>query len=660
MLQRPVLPPRASALVAGLLAVLLVWGLSNMRAWHALEFKTFDLWTTLSAPGTSMLPITILAIDEPTFDQLQTRWPFPRRLHAQVLERLRQDGARAVAFDVVFAEPSDPQGDLALARAVRAGMPVVLAATRERSVSANAIIWNEVAPLASLLAAGALAGQAQVQPDPDYVIRRHSFAEDSFAVRLARAAGWRGSAEPGLLRYLGPGATFDTRSYYQALEPGLLPPGFFKDRIVLIGRVLQTATEQNNSQDMFVSPFAVTEGGERMISGVEVQATLSANLLSGSSLRAVDETWSLLLTLALLLTLGLAGARLHPGAAAALTLALMAATALLSWWLFTHSAWWLAPLFPMAALFVFHGAGVVVGLVAARQRARATRQMFSQYVPELVVARLIDKPALLTLGGETRELTIMFTDLADFTAVSETLDAAAVMALLTDYFNAMVPIIHRHGGTVDKFIGDAIMAFWGAPLDDPAHAAHAVGAAIEMDQAMLALSARLEARGMAPLGMRIGLHSGSAAVGNAGSLTRFAYTAVGDAVNLAARLEGANKAFGSRILMSGATAAQLPPAIGVRQLDTVLVKGRAAPVAVWTPCADAGLNALSAQAIAHFAAREFALAEVALRSILATRPHDLAAQRFLARCAACRRLAPGPHWQSALDLDKPDPVGASE
>ena len=652
MFTRPAWRRRAGAVGFGLLAVLLVWGLSNLRAWHEVEFKTFDLWTALSATGTSALPIVILAIDEPTFDQLQTQWPFPRRLHARVLERLRADGARAVAFDVVFAEPSNPADDQALGAALRGGMPVVLAATRDRSVSGNAITWSEVAPMASLLAGGAVAGQAQVQPDPDYVIRRHEFAEDSFAVRLARAAGWRGTPQPGLLRYTGPRASFDTRSYYQALEPGLLPPGFFKDKIVLVGRSLQTATDQSNSQDMFVSPFAVTEGAERMISGVEIQANMAANLLDGSGLRPVGEAWTIALTLALLALLGIAGTRLHPGAAVLTTLALMGATCLLSWALFAHAGWWLPPLFPVAALFAFHVTTVVVQFVAVRQRARATRQMFSQYVPEVVVARLIDNPALLTLGGETRELTLMFTDLANFTDLSEKLDATDVMAVLTDYFNAMTPIIHRHGGTIDKFIGDAIMAFWGAPLDDAQHAEHAVRAAIEMDQAMLALSARLVARGMAPIGMRIGLHSGSAVVGNAGSLTRFAYTAVGDAVNLAARLEGANKAFGSRILVSGATVARLPPGIGMRQLDTVLVKGRAAPVPVFTPSADGTLNALSAQAIAHFAAREFDQAEAAFRSILAALPGDRAAQRFLERIAACRVNPPGEDWESAQALDK--------
>jgi adenylate cyclase len=652
MVARMALRQRASALGFGLLAVLLIWGLTNLRAWHAVEFKTYDLWTTLSAAGTSPLPIVILAIDEPTFDQLQTQWPFPRRFHARVLERLRQDGARAVAFDVVFAEPSNPVDDLTLSDALRGSMPVVLAATRDRSVSGNAITWSEVAPMASLLNENAVAGQAQVQPDPDYVIRRHVFSEDSFAVRLARAAGWRGAPEPGLLRYIGPSASFATHSYYQALEPGLLPPGFFKDKIVLVGRALQTATDRSNSQDMFVSPFAVIGGGEQMISGVEVQANLSANLIAGNSLRPVDEAWTLLLTLALLLILAIVGGRVHPGTAAALTLALMGLIVLLSWWLFTHANWWLAPLFPIAAMCAFYGTTIVVQFVAARQRARETRQMFSQYVPETVVARLIDNPALLTLGGETRELTLMFTDLADFTNLSEKLEAPAVMAVLTEYFNVMTPIIHRHGGTVDKFIGDAIMAFWGAPLDNAQHAVYAVRAAIEMDQAMLDLSARLVARGMSPIGMRIGLHSGTAVVGNAGSLTRFAYTAVGDAVNLAARLEGANKAFGSRILVSGATVGQLPPGISMRHLDTILVKGRAAPVPVFTPCPDRDLNALSAQAIAHFAAREFDQAEAAFRSILTALPGDLAAQRFIERIAACKLQAPGPDWYSAQALEK--------
>jgi adenylate cyclase len=218
----------------------------------------------------------------------------------------------------------------------------------------------------------------------------------------------------------------------------------------------------------------------------------------------------------------------------------------------------------------------------ARGRERLTRTMFAQYVPRAVVDRLVAQPEQLRLGGVAREVTVMFTDLDHFTTLSEQLTAEQTVELLTAYFNAMTPLVHATGGTVDKFIGDALMAFWGAPLDDPLHAEHAVRTALAMQAAMPALDEQLRERGLPPLQMRIGVHTGRVVVGNVGSVQRFSYTVIGDAVNLAARLEEANKALGTRILVSGATAALLPADIALQALDALQVKGRSELVQVFT------------------------------------------------------------------------------
>jgi adenylate cyclase len=238
----------ASSLLAALAAVALVAALSLSRAWDSVEAKVFDLFTTLSAPRTNTLPLVILAIDEPTFQELKLQWPFPRRLHARLLERLHADGAAAVGFDVVFAEPSTEADDTAFARAIAQSGPVVLASTQEALDNANASVWTLVTPLDSLLAAGAKAGDISVRPDDDYVVRRQANAEDSFSAQLARFAS--SAVQPrraDLIEYLGPRGTIDTRSYYQALEPGLLPPGFFKGKVVLVGRSIRSAVEIQRS-----------------------------------------------------------------------------------------------------------------------------------------------------------------------------------------------------------------------------------------------------------------------------------------------------------------------------------------------------------------------------------------------------------------------------
>lgn len=649
---------RALVVAVGVLALALVWLASGTRTWQAIDGKVFDLFTTWTASRTVEVPVVILAIDEPSFQQMQVQWPFPRRLHAQVLERLKVDGARAVGFDMVFAEPSSPEDDAALEQAIRGGPPVVLAASRERTESANASLWSEVMPLERFLAAGALPGQVQVTPDDDFVVRRQAGGDDSFSSLLSRLGAPAGTAPAAarpvdLIEYVGPRATFDTRSYYQALEPGLLPPGFFKDKIVLIGRSVRTAVELQSSQsDMFNSPFAVTSEDDRLFPGVEVQANLISNRMTGGGLRVAPDVAVAGLVLAMLAFLVVAGLRAQPVVSAVVAVGLGGGVWLLSLWLFASQKIWLAPLFPMLVVVAVYGASMLVNYVASRRRALQMRMMFSQYVPAEVVARLVERPELLKLGGEARELTLMFTDLANFTGMSERLTAESTVEVLTEYFNAMTPIIHRFGGTVDKFIGDAVMAFWGAPLDDALHAEHAVRAAIEMQAAMEVLATSLQARGLPAIAMRIGLHTGRVVVGNIGSHSRFSYTVIGDAVNLAARLEGANKAFGTGILLSDATASLLPADLGLRHLDTVVVKGKSEAVKVYTPCGDPGLRALSERAVASFYRQEWEASAADFASLLALKPCDPAAQRFLERMTAVRDQPLDVSLTGALALDK--------
>lgn len=645
------------ALAACALALLLVGAATFSRTWHALEFKTFDVLTAWTAPQRTALPVVILAIDEPTFQELQHTWPFPRSVHAALLKRLHDEGAAAVGLDIVFADPSTETEDAALAQAIAETGPVVLAATREKIDSSNAALWLDVMPLQRFLDAGADAGDAGVEPDDDFVVRRVPVAREGFALRLAqRAAEARGKL-PVLrhfdwIGYRGPRGTFDTRSYYQALEPGLLPAGFFKNKIVLVGRSARTATELSRSQaDLFNSPFG-TAGGERLFPGVELQATLVDNYLTGGGLRTVPEGWTLALVALLVPLLLWGNRRLHPAGAAALAAALVAAIAGASWWLFGRFQLWWPPLLPAAAALAVYGAAALAGYAFVRRRARQTRAMFAQYVPPAVVSRLIAQPELMRLGGEAREVTLMFTDLANFTTLSEQLSAEQTVEVLTAYFNAMTPIVHATGGTVDKFIGDAVMAFWGAPLDDPQHAEHAVTAAISMQQAMQVLVADLRARGLPPIHMRIGLHTGRVVVGNVGSEQRFSYTAIGDAVNLAARLEGANKAFGTGILLSAATAAQLPSSVALRALDDVVVKGKTEPVRVFTPCDDAAVRDASLAALSAFHARDWDGASGYLAQVLARVPGDAAALRLQQRVAEARALLVGSDWSPAVALDK--------
>ena len=639
-----------------LLALALVFGLSLTSPWHALEYKTFDLWSVLAAPGRGSEPIAIVAVDEPSFQQLGMGWPFPRGLHARLIDRLVDDCARAIALDMVFADPAqDPAQDAELARAItrasRAGIPVILASTREQVSQAGTTLWTQVEPLPELLAAGAEAGDAGVQPDEDFVVRRAPQDDASFSATLARSLGAATRPNADLLAYRGPRGSFDTRSYYQAVEPGLLPPGFYKGRIVLAGRSAQTASELQRAQaDVFNSPFGLL-GGERLMPGVELHANLLDNRLAGDGLAIAPHSWTIALVLLGSLALVLVGARAHPAAGALLAAALSLGVLLLSWLLFMRARLWLAPLWPLASLVAVYLATALLAWAGTRRHARQVRAMFARYVPPGVVNQLVAQPRLPHLGGEVREVTLMFTDLASFTSMAERLSAEQTVEVLSRHFNAMIPLIHASGGTVDKFIGDAIMAFWGAPLADDDHALHAARTAIAMQQAMGPLGAQLAARGLPGIQMRIGVHTGQVVVGNVGSEQRFSYTAIGDAVNLASRLEGANKAFGTGILISGDTARRLPPGLPLRPLDDVIVKGKSEPVRVFTPCADEDVIRACGAALDALRSRDAPTARAQLQAVLARLPGDPAALRLLARLDAA--LAdPATPWPEATALDK--------
>ena len=580
-------PAMKRVLVAVVTALLMVGAASLTPLWRSLERETFDLFTALTATGHSPIPVVVLAIDEPTFQNLGQAWPFPRSMHAQLLERLQADGAAAVGFDVLFSEASREEEDAAFERAIARSSAVVLAAVQERAEAGEAGAWASVQPLERFVLAGAVPGESMVQPDEDFVVRRVFAHPSSFALRVAAMADaeglrrMRGSTPSEFLVYRGPRGTFDTRSYYQALRPDLLPPGFFRDKIVLVGRSARSAVELGYSKaDLFQSPFAVL-GGERLYPGVELQATRIDNLLTGAHLRSAAPGWAvaLLVGSAALLVLVTRRYRVRR---VGLTACLLVVLWLVSSGVLFVQGVWLAPLLPVVGTLAVYVAIALLAYLQVRRRERLTRTMFAQYVPRTVVDRLVAQPEQMRLGGVAREVTVMFTDLDHFTTLSEQLSAEQTVELLSAYFHAMTPLVHATGGTLDKFIGDALMAFWGAPLDDPQHAEHAVRTALAMQAAMPALSEQLRERGLPALQMRIGVHTGRVVVGNVGSEQRFSYTVIGDAVNLAARLEEANKALGTRILVSAATAALLPPDIALQALDALQVKGRVEPVQVFT------------------------------------------------------------------------------
>lgn len=641
------------------LSILVGLGATFLPPWQAVELWLFDRLTVVTAPEKSVLPITIVGVDEVSFTQIGQQWPWPRDLHARLVERLAAEGAAVIAFDMIFAEETSPAKDGEFARAINSAHNVVLSADHAYRETAMLRQWIRVDPLPMFLAAGAVSGLTSAVIDGDAVVRRFPDAEDIFWRRVIQVLqrerpelDLAGNIPGGaMIRHLGPTHTFPYVPYYQVLAGGdAIPPGFFQDQIVLIGRDVRASPEVGSAQsDLFATPFL---GRSQLLTpGVELQATLIENALTGRALAPLGSFWATaVLFICALLTLP-ALWRWHPVWSGVWIAALVVATVGLSYWLFVDRSQWLPVMATLLTLSLMYVGMGMLSYFVERHRAGQIKGTFSKYVAKDVVEQMVANPDLVRLGGERRELTLLFCDLAGFTSMSEKLPPEAVARVINLYLTEMTRLIIASGGTVDKFIGDAVMAFWGAPLDDPHHASHGIETAIAMQRAMDRLQPQFAEMGAGVVALRIGLHTGPAIVGNMGSEERFDYTALGDTVNLAARLEGVNKAYGTHILLSTATADASTKPCGLRPVDRVRVKGKALPVDIFTPCDDANLIAQTEGAMAAYRNADWVAARAAWQQLGADYPDDSLAPVFLARIDEFKRNAPGA-WDGSVALEK--------
>lgn len=291
-------------------------------------------------------------------------------------------------------------------------------------------------------------------------------------------------------------------------------------------------------------------------------------------------------------------------------------------------------------------------LVEAMQGMKAGLQSFRKYIPDEVVRELIRTKQEAVISGKRKKMTVFFSDVVDFTRISERLTPNELSSQLSEYFSAMTAVIIRHGGTVDKFIGDAIMAFWGAPGDMADHAKNACLAALGCQKAAKELGRKWEREGKMAFRTRIGINTGEMVVGNIGSEQRLSYTVIGDAVNLASRLEGLNKAYGTHVIVSQATLDDLPDDFAYRLLDVVLVQGKTEPVPIYELVADKGdITSLDAEflhlfsrAVAAYRNRQWDIAKAKFSKLLDNKPGDRACQIFVERCEEYKLKPPPDDW----------------
>lgn len=420
-------------------------------------------------------------------------------------------------------------------------------------------------------------------------------------------------------------------------------PGTFKGKLVLVG------ASATGIGDLRSTPF-----GGINYPGVEIHANVIDNILNryflvrGANQVALDLVLIFLFGVPLGLWLALAQPR-----SMLFGLLLLVPLSLGVWYAFLHG-WWLNFIVPAGTLVANVGFVAMYRALVEEKEKRRVRGAFQQYLSPEVIRRLLENPDLVK--PRKTEITVMFTDVRGFTTISEKLDAQELAALLNEYLTEMTQIVFRHNGTLDKYIGDAVMAFWGAPFEDPAHATEGCHAALEMIARLKEMQTKWRAQGRPVLDIGVGLCTGVASVGNMGSELRYGYTALGDIVNLSSRIEGLNKEYATHILLSDSTYAVVEdPLLVFRELDLIRVKGKLQPVTLYelvatrgTPEGDApDLETrleFFAQGRACYRERRWQDAQIVFEKLLERWPEDGAARMYLNRCKEYLVVGPEEHW----------------
>jgi adenylate cyclase len=568
---------------------------------ESLELKTVNHRFEMRGAEEPRFPIALITVDEDSFDNLHLRWPWPRSVHARLLDEIGKGTPRAVAFDILFPEPTKdrPQEDQLLAAAMARRRNVFLAMvikpmeTLSAGVRVTNIRIDRPIPLLRERAAGE--GFANVIPGSDGFVREADIvrvhqgqAVPSLAkalhdrlARELRAAPVAPQTDRILVNFRGPRGTFPTFPYYQVVT-GELPSELFRDKIVLVGASALTL------QDLHLAPFA---SAGRLTSGTEILANVLDNLLAGDPLRALpnplrrfmvgewypQNPWYVLPILAVAILATLIADRFRPLRAFLLTAGIWLALGAACVVAFVWGRFWVEIVPISVALVIPYGVTVLRNFV---QEERVRREMARFFSPEIARQIAHDRTGLV-IASRRRPITVLFSDIRNFTSISEGLPPEEVVELLREYFNTMVPIVLKHGGTLDKYVGDAIMGLFGAPLPQGDHAICALRAALEMVAQLPLLSPKWEARSGRPLQIGVGVNTGEAVVGVMGADSRREYSAIGDTVNLASRLEGATKDFKTPIVVSHATVLALGDRFRVRELSELKVKGRQESVRVY-------------------------------------------------------------------------------
>ena len=541
----------------------------------------FDLRGTSPVPGS----VAVVGIDAKTFQALDQRWPFPRSIHGRLLDRLAQDQVAGVVYDIQFTEPTSPREDNALvsavARTTGAGIPVILA-TEESDAQGNTNVFGGEAVLSQI---GARAASSTFTPDSDGIWRRTSGEVRNLATLPVAAVEEMNGGQVDLGQYPDDGALIDF-----AGEPGTIPTYSFSDvlsgsvgRSELSGKTVVVGATSPSLQDV----HATSTSGDRLMSGSEVTANAIATVADGFPLEEVPWILGALIVLLFAVWVPLTAVRIESriwltiGAGLASGIIYL----VLSQLLFDAGAV-LPVVAPMLALAV-----AIIGTIAVQYTVEAferqrVRDTFARFVPAGVVDQVMESTGGdLRSGAVRRECTVLFSDLRGFTTFAETRSPDEVVEILNRYLGAMTDGIMDHGGAIVSYMGDGIMAVFGAPLEQSDHADRAVAAAREMLGSRMSEfnSWAAEEGKEEPFRMGVGINTGPVMAGQVGSAQRVEFAAIGDTTNTASRLESMTKESDHDLFISDSTRGALISDPGdLIEVGEFEVRGRSEKVRIWS------------------------------------------------------------------------------
>lgn len=636
------LNPRMWGGLIGALLPVLAGIAVHQNPWsRALENSSYNL-LFLPRPITPVNDAVIIYLDEESHKELNQRFnqAWDRQLHARLVEQLTAAGAKAVVFDIVFSDPGpDSAADDRFAAAIKANGRVVLAADVVATaygvggVAAKSVTppWGKFSEVAGAI------GSAEMMAAADMIIRRHLPASpDDLLPSLSWAAAEMMKLPatlaatsrflPRWVDYYGPPSTIPNVSYHRALTEINESTNRFRGKVVFIGA--RTFTKfAGERKDEYRTPYSVWFPEHPFMAGVEIQATLFLNLLREgwlTRLSFAQERWILLLA-GLLAGAGLA--QLRPAIASVITLLGVAAVMAAAWFAFLESRVW----FPWAIVVVVQlPLALVWSLLFNTLRLYFENRLLGvtlgQHLSPSRVKQLLRTRDVLKPGAEKMELSIMFTDIADFSVISEHMDSDQLARLMNDYFEAAISCVHQTDGFLVKLIGDALFVIWNAPMSQPDHRLRAARTALLLQERLVSFKSSAD---NATLRTRIGIHTGVANVGNFGSASRFDYTAIGENINLASRMEGLNKHLGTGMLVTGDTAGPIDGQFDLRMLGHFQLKGFEKAVAVYEllgPPDQAGSTRpwreSFADGLKHFRNKNLTEARAAFLKTLELRPED--------------------------------------